>query len=91
MKLMDRTVRVDIDRDRCIGCGACVAVSAFKNDPGIREQLDIPPGESVRAVIALGYPDRKEVYQRLPGRKALISRVWEPRAKGTQDERPSEA
>jgi nitroreductase/Pyruvate/2-oxoacid:ferredoxin oxidoreductase delta subunit len=77
-----------------MGLGTCLigfAVSAFKNDPGIREQLNIPPGESVRAVIALGYPDRKEVYQRLPGRKALISRVWEPRAKGTQDERPSEA
>ncbi len=64
-----------------MGLGTCLigfAVSAMKNDPGIRRQLGIPIGESVRAVIAVGYPGRQEVYERLPGRKALVSRVWEP-------------
>ncbi len=64
-----------------MGLGTCLigfAVSAMKNDPEIRKQLGIPPGESVQAVIALGYPGREEVYQGLPGRKPLVSRVWEP-------------
>ena len=64
-----------------LGLGTCLigfAVSAMKNDPEIRRQLGIPPGESVRAVIALGYPGSEEVYSRLPGRKTLVSRVWEP-------------
>ncbi len=64
-----------------MGLGTCLigfAVSALKNDPGIGKQLGIPSGESVRAVIGLGYPGREEVYRRLPGRKALVSRVWEP-------------
>ncbi len=78
-----------------MGLGTCLigfAVSALKNDPGIRKQLGILPGESVRAVIALGYPGKAEVYERLPGRKALVSRVWEPPPRGPErDGRPSSA
>ncbi|MDJ0667813.1 MAG: nitroreductase family protein [Desulfobacterales bacterium] len=64
-----------------MGLGTCLigfAVSALKQDPAILKRLDIPDGESVHAVIALGYPDEKEIYQRLPGRKALTQRVWDP-------------
>ena len=71
-----------------MGLGTCLigfAVSALKNDPGMRRQLGIPPGESVRAVIALGYPGKAEIYQRLPGRKALVSRVWEPPPESQQE------
>ena len=71
-----------------LGMGTCLigfAVSALKNDPGIRKQLGIPSGESVRAVIALGYPGRTEVYQRLAGRKGLVSRVWEPPPQSQQN------
>lgn len=64
-----------------MGLGSCLigfAVSALKQDRAILKRLGIPAGESVHAVIALGYPDGKEVYQRLPGRKALTQRVWDP-------------
>jgi nitroreductase/NAD-dependent dihydropyrimidine dehydrogenase PreA subunit len=64
-----------------MGLGTCLigfAVSAFKNDPAIGRQLGIPDDESVHAVIALGYPDEKETYQRLTGRKAVDCRVWVP-------------
>jgi nitroreductase len=64
-----------------MGLGTCLvgfAVSALKQDPSILKRLKIPAGESVHAVIALGYPDEKEIYQRLPGRKALRQRVWDP-------------
>ena len=77
-----------------MGLGTCLigfAVSALKNDPGIRKRLGIPPGESVRTVIALGYPGREEFYARLPGRKALVSRVWEPPPARQQDGRPTRA
>ena len=63
-----------------MGLGTCLigfAVSALKNDPAISNRLGIPAGESVHAVVALGYPDPKEVYQRLPGRKELVCRVWD--------------
>ncbi len=64
-----------------MGLGTCLigfAVSALKNDATIMRHLGIPEGETVQAVIALGYPDEKEVYLRLPGRKALTCRVWTP-------------
>jgi nitroreductase/NAD-dependent dihydropyrimidine dehydrogenase PreA subunit len=64
-----------------MGLGTCLigfAVSALKNDPAMMRRLGIPAGEAVHAVIALGYPDEKETYHRLPGRKALNYRVWEP-------------
>ena len=54
-----------------MGLGTCLigfAVAAMKHDADIRGQLGIPPGESLRAVIALGYPGREEIYQGLPGR-----------------------
>jgi nitroreductase/NAD-dependent dihydropyrimidine dehydrogenase PreA subunit len=64
-----------------MGLGTCLigfAVSAFKNDPAIGRQLGIPEDESIHAVIALGYPDEKETYRRLTGRKATACRVWVP-------------
>ena len=64
-----------------MGLGTCLigfAVSAFKKDPSILKRLGIPGEETIHAVIAMGYPNEKEVYQRLPGRKALTSRVWTP-------------
>jgi nitroreductase len=64
-----------------LGLGTCLigfAVSAFKQDPDILKHLGLPAGEKVRAVIALGYPNAKETYQRLTGRKTLQCRVWDP-------------
>jgi nitroreductase/NAD-dependent dihydropyrimidine dehydrogenase PreA subunit len=64
-----------------MGLGSCLigfAVSALKNDPAMMRRLGIPAGEAVHAVIALGYPGANETYHRLPGRKALSCRVWEP-------------
>jgi len=53
-----------------MGLGSCLigfAVEAMKADPGIGKKLNIPAGEKIHAVIALGYPD--ESYQRITGRK----------------------
>jgi nitroreductase len=64
-----------------MGLGTCLigfAVSAFNNDPAIGKALGIPADESIHAVIALGYPDKSETYQRLTGRKAAACRVWVP-------------
>jgi nitroreductase/NAD-dependent dihydropyrimidine dehydrogenase PreA subunit len=64
-----------------MGLGTCLigfAVSAFKQDPGMLKHLDIPAGERVYAVIALGYPNTKETYHRLAGRKPLQCRIWDP-------------
>ena len=64
-----------------MGLGTCLivfAVSAFRHDPGILKHLGLPAGEKVRAAIALGYPAASNTYQRLPGRKALVCRVWDP-------------
>ncbi len=64
-----------------MGLGTCLigfAVSALKQDPSILKRLRIPAGESVHAVIALGYPGEQEKYQRLPGRKVLRQRVVNP-------------
>ncbi len=72
-----------------MGLGTCLigfAVAAMKHDADIRGQLGIPPGESLRAVIALGYPGREEIYQGLPGRKPLVKRVWEPPPEKSPDE-----
>ncbi len=58
-----------------MGLGTCLigfAVEAMKNDPSIRKGIQIPDYETVRSVIALGYPD--ETYQRLTGRKPATIR-----------------
>ncbi len=58
-----------------MGLGSCLigfAVEAMKANPGIGKKLNIPAGERIHAVIALGYPD--ESYQRITGRKKPIIR-----------------
>ncbi len=58
-----------------MGLGSCLigfAVEAMKADPGIGKKLNIPAGEKIHAVIALGHPD--ESYQRITGRKTPVIR-----------------
>jgi len=58
-----------------MGLGSCLigfAVEAMKADKTIQKNLDIPPGERIHAVIALGYPN--ESYRRITGRKKPIIR-----------------
>lgn len=58
-----------------MGLGSCLigfAVEAMKADPGIGKKMNIPPGEKIHAVIALGNPD--ESYQRITGRKKPVIR-----------------
>jgi nitroreductase/Pyruvate/2-oxoacid:ferredoxin oxidoreductase delta subunit len=53
-----------------MGLGSCLvgfAVEALKHDPGLPKYLGLAPGETVHAVIALGWPD--ETYQRQAGRR----------------------
>lgn len=62
----------------CMGLGTCLigfAVEALQNDPTIRSFFNIPRGEAIHAVIALGYPN--ETYQRFAGRKKIIVRYAE--------------
>jgi len=58
-----------------MGLGSCLigfAVEAIRHDPAIKGRLAIPAGESVFAVIALGYPAEK--YQQVCGRKPVAPR-----------------
>ena len=58
-----------------MGLGSCLigfAVEAMKADKTIQKNLDIPQGERIHAVIALGYPN--ESYRRITGRKKPIIR-----------------
>jgi nitroreductase/NAD-dependent dihydropyrimidine dehydrogenase PreA subunit len=58
-----------------MGLGSCLigfAVEAMNNDKTIQGKIDIPKGERIHAVIALGYPD--ETYRRITGRKKPIIR-----------------
>jgi len=58
-----------------MGLGTCLvgfAVAAMQKDTSIKVALDIPPGEPVYSVIALGYPD--ETYSRPAGRKKPLMR-----------------
>jgi nitroreductase/NAD-dependent dihydropyrimidine dehydrogenase PreA subunit len=55
-----------------MGLGTCLvgfAVSVMQRDRRIAARFDIPVEETVRAVIAMGYPD--ETYQRPAGRKPV--------------------
>ncbi len=61
-----------------MGLGSCLigmVVEAMKNDRKLQSVVGIPNGETVYAVIALGYPD--EFYQRQAGRKKPVIRVIE--------------
>ncbi len=58
-----------------MGLGTCLigfAVAAMEQDKSIKRYLNIPDGEDVYAVIALGYPD--ETYERIVGRKKVTIR-----------------
>ncbi|HSH13909.1 MAG TPA: nitroreductase family protein [Desulfurivibrionaceae bacterium] len=58
-----------------LGLGSCLigfAVAALEREPTLKDGLQIPPGEKVHAVIALGWP--AESYQRLSGRKEPVIR-----------------
>lgn len=58
-----------------MGLGSCLigfAVEALKADKSIQRKINIPVGERVHAVIALGYPD--ETYQTITGRKKPMIR-----------------
>jgi nitroreductase/NAD-dependent dihydropyrimidine dehydrogenase PreA subunit len=60
-----------------MGLGTCLigfAVAAMKKDPSIGRFLEIPEGEAVHAVIALGHPD--ETYLRAAGRKPFVLRLF---------------
>ncbi len=60
-----------------MGLGTCLigfAVVAMRQDASIQQRIDIPTTETVRAVIAVGWPD--ETYQRVAGRKAPVTRVY---------------
>lgn len=61
-----------------MGLGTCIigfATAAMNNDAGIQSRLEIPKAETVRSVIAVGWPD--EAYQRLTGRKPAKVRFFE--------------
>ncbi len=61
-----------------MGLGSCLigmAVEAMKNDRKLQRVIEIPPKETVYAVIALGYPD--EHYTLQAGRKKPVVRVFE--------------
>jgi nitroreductase/NAD-dependent dihydropyrimidine dehydrogenase PreA subunit len=58
-----------------MGLGSCLigfAVEAMKADKTIQKKMDLPHGERIHAVIALGYPN--ETYRRITGRKKPIIR-----------------
>ncbi|RJX34512.1 MAG: nitroreductase [Desulfurivibrio sp.] len=58
-----------------MGLGTCLigfAVEAIRHEPALKARLVIPVGESIYAVIALGYPAEK--YQQVCGRKAVTPR-----------------
>ncbi|MBI5581897.1 MAG: nitroreductase family protein [Deltaproteobacteria bacterium] len=62
-----------------LGLGTCLigfAVSAMQKDGRIKDLLKIPREENVHAVIAVGHP--AVAYQRLTGRKKVLSRFVEP-------------
>lgn len=62
-----------------MGLGTCLvglALAAFRNEPSVATALDLPPGEVVHSVIAVGYPD--EIYQRQTGRAEPEIRVRRP-------------
>jgi nitroreductase/NAD-dependent dihydropyrimidine dehydrogenase PreA subunit len=61
-----------------MGLGTCLigfAVDAIKNDSTMQNFLTIPAEETVRSVIAIGYPQEK--YQGLTGRKKVVMRYFE--------------
>jgi nitroreductase/NAD-dependent dihydropyrimidine dehydrogenase PreA subunit len=62
-----------------MGLGTCMigyAVAAMNREPAIQASLGIPPGETVQAVIAAGWPD--ETYHRLTGRRPPVVRRAPP-------------
>ena len=61
-----------------MGLGTCLvgfAVSAMEKDRAIKRFVGIPDNETVYSVIAMGYPEER--YQRLAGRKKVITRFFE--------------
>ncbi len=55
-----------------MGLGTCLigfAVEALKNEPSLKQSLEIPAENHVYAVIAVGYPDEK--YKQVTGRKKV--------------------
>jgi nitroreductase len=61
-----------------MGLGTCLigfAVEAIQYDPSIQQFLAIPATETVRSVIAIGYPEEK--YEGLTGRKKVVMRYFE--------------
>ncbi len=62
-----------------MGIGSCLngyAVSAIKRNPQIKKTFGIPMNENVYAVIALGHPSEKYLYQ--AGRKKAEIRFYKP-------------
>jgi nitroreductase/Pyruvate/2-oxoacid:ferredoxin oxidoreductase delta subunit len=65
-----------------MGLGSCLigfAVEAIGHHPPIKQKLGIPEGESIHAVIALGYPD--ETYQIICKRKKPMIRFFKNQEK----------
>ena len=65
-----------------MGLGTCLigfAVEAIQYDRSIQQFLAIPASETVCSVIAIGYPEEK--YESLTGRKKVVMRYFEARAK----------
>ena len=60
-----------------LGLGTCLVgfvVEALRRQPRLKDFLGLAPGESVHAVIALGYPD--EAYARQAGRRPVTPRYF---------------
>lgn len=60
-----------------LGLGTCLvgfAVEAMRRDRSILKRIGMPGDEDAHAVIALGYP--KEAYQRVTGRKQVLTRYF---------------
>lgn len=65
-----------------MGLGSCLigfAVEAIRHHPPIKQKLGIPEGESIHAVIALGYPDEK--YRTFCRRKKPVIRFCKNKKK----------
>jgi len=63
---------------QALGLGSCyvgLAVSAFQNEPALKDLVGLPRPEVVYAVLALGHP--AESYQTVAGRKPVKIRYFE--------------